>query len=82
MRAWPLLVIALFLSAGPVAAQGEFRKAYRYYKKCMGRPPMICKTRGRERLAETGDPRAAQELAKSYAKLEAPKDRTKHAKTE
>lgn len=77
MRAWLLLMIAFSIPALPLAGQNEFRKAHRYYKKCMERPPMLCKTRGRERLAETGDRRAAEILAASYKGLEAPKDRNR-----
>ncbi|MEE9395035.1 MAG: vWA domain-containing protein [Planctomycetota bacterium] len=73
-----LLASFVFLVVPSFAnAQDDFRTAFAYYKTCLDRPPMLAKTRGREALARTADPRAAKILAKRYRSLEAPFDRNR-----
>jgi len=68
--------VALLL-APPAAAQ-DFDAAYKEYREGVKRPSLNKRTRARERLARTGDPRALDALIKDYARPEDPKDQVRY----
>ena len=68
------IFLALALCAGFVFARESYDKARKAYNTWVKRPSLAKRTRGRERLAQTGDLRALQVLFQSYARPEAPKE--------
>ena len=64
-----LLLLAALARSGP-----SYDKAYPLYRTWIARPSLHKRTLARERLARTGDVRALQVLAASYARPEQPKD--------
>ncbi len=74
-RAWVSRTLALALLATSVAAAGEdFAATEASYRAYLERPALFYRTRGRQLLAQTNDPRAVPILAQDYAKVEEPKD--------
>lgn len=59
-------------------ARGGFAAAKQIYEAYLDRPSLFMRMRGRKRLAMTGDARALDLLAKSYARPEPPTRRVPH----
>ncbi len=76
LSVFALLALATGLSFSQQSSDyGPAKVAYDDYIK---RPSLQMRTRGRIRLAATGDPRAFDILSKNYAKPEAPHDHVKY----
>ncbi|MAF67075.1 MAG: hypothetical protein CMJ84_15635 [Planctomycetes bacterium] len=78
LLAAPLALCAALFSPWAAAAQegadAAFEKAHKRYEECLRRAPFLMHTRGRRALAESGDPRALEILAKSYRKPGQPEE--------
>jgi hypothetical protein len=79
----PLLCLGLTitwtcLALAPCAAGSDFRAERKQYRDYLDRPSFFMRHRGRVRFAETGDVRALEILAKSYARPEEPKDQVRY----
>lgn len=70
-----VLAVSGSLSLGQVSDYGPAKVAYDDYIK---RPSLQMRTRGRIKLAQTGDLRALKILSDSYGKPEEPKDQVKY----
>ena len=75
----PAVLILTFMAAlaAPVFADA-FSDAKRQYRDYLKRPSLFMRTRGRKILARTKDPRALDVLAKSYGRVEKPKDQVRY----
>ena len=72
------LGLCLLLARGVAAEDGDFKELRRRYETWQERPSLYLRHRGRVEFAETGDVRALEILAKSYAKPEVPKDQVRY----
>ena len=81
---WALgALLALAALAAPAPSQQEptgadYEAILARYKGYLGRPSLQKRTKGRELLAGTRDPRALDVLIQSYAKPEEPKDAVRY----
>ena len=69
-----VVLVALGLAAHASAEEPTYDEALEFYKTRIGDAALKSRTEGRERLAETRDPRAYKILRNSYAKPEQPKN--------
>ncbi len=74
---WVRLAAAFLVLVVPVAGE-DFDKAFKAYQVWVKRPSLCKRTEGRERLAQTGDPRALKALIQDYGKPEEPKDQVRY----
>lgn len=77
-RGWNTMEGLEALLADQDAAAAPWVSVRNQYLAYLERPSLFMRMRGRRRLATTGDPRALDLLAKSYARPEEPKDRIPH----
>ncbi|MDP6539434.1 MAG: hypothetical protein QF903_12945 [Planctomycetota bacterium] len=77
-----LALAAVVTAPGSAAAAQEgddaFEKARKRYEECLRRAPFLMHARGREALAECGDPRALEILAESYRKPGQPEEHARY----
>jgi hypothetical protein len=71
-------LLALALSPAADAKDDAFQAEKTRYEAYLERPSLYMRNRGREKFARTGDVRALEILARSYARPEEPKDQVRY----